>query len=101
MINKVIMRLEYECEKSLPAHFIYIGHSMREVFQALENNENLFRVLRVEANAIITHGENPFLRVFVNRNTHLRRFVPVEFDRIANQVLEQLHQLDFVSYHLR
>ena len=39
MINNVVMRLEYECEKSLPAHFIYIGHSMREVFQALENNE--------------------------------------------------------------
>lgn len=38
-INKLIMSQEFECENSLPAHFIYIGHSMRKVFKALENNE--------------------------------------------------------------
>lgn len=38
-INKLIMSHEFECEQSLPAHFIYIGHSMRDVFKALGNNE--------------------------------------------------------------
>ena len=39
IINNKIMRLEYECERSLPVRFIYIGRFMRQVYQALENNE--------------------------------------------------------------
>ena len=37
--HNVIMELEYKCEQSLPANFIYIGNFLRPVFRALTNNE--------------------------------------------------------------
>ncbi|MCC6346066.1 MAG: lysophospholipid acyltransferase family protein [Nitrospirales bacterium] len=40
MKNKV-MEIEYRAERSLPAGFIYIGSSVREIFRVLERNEIL------------------------------------------------------------
>lgn len=40
MKNKV-MEIEYKAERSLPAGFIYIGSSVREIFRVLERNEIL------------------------------------------------------------
>jgi KDO2-lipid IV(A) lauroyltransferase len=37
--HNLIMEIEYQCEKSLPAQFIYIGESIRPAFRALKNNE--------------------------------------------------------------
>lgn len=37
--HNYIMKMEYECDQSLPAKFIYIGKNLREVFRALARNE--------------------------------------------------------------
>jgi len=39
--HNAVMEMEYTCEQSLPANFIYVGKgkSMRQVFRLLENNE--------------------------------------------------------------
>lgn len=37
--HNYIMKMEYECDQSLPAEFIYIGKSLRKVFRALARNE--------------------------------------------------------------
>jgi len=37
--HNAIMEIEYKCEQSLPANFIYIGKFLRPVFKTLGNNE--------------------------------------------------------------
>ena len=37
--HNAIMEIEYKCEQSLPANFIYIGKFLRPIFRALANNE--------------------------------------------------------------
>jgi KDO2-lipid IV(A) lauroyltransferase len=37
--QKQMMQIEYRCEQSLPAHFIYIGKFMRDVHRAFQRNE--------------------------------------------------------------
>ena len=39
--HNAVMEMEYKCEQSLPANFIYVGQgkSMRQVFRLLESNE--------------------------------------------------------------
>jgi KDO2-lipid IV(A) lauroyltransferase len=37
--HNYIMKMEYDCDQSLPAEFIYIGKSLRKVFRALARNE--------------------------------------------------------------
>jgi len=41
VIKNKIMEIEYTCEKSLRANFIYMGSSARQIFRVLQNNEIL------------------------------------------------------------
>ncbi len=38
-VNNIIMRIEYACERSLPAEFIYLGSFVREIYRALGRGE--------------------------------------------------------------
>lgn len=38
-VNNKVMEIEYQCEKSLPAKFIYLGQFLRPVYKSLANNE--------------------------------------------------------------
>ena len=41
VVKNKTMQIEYECEKSLPAHFFYIGGTPRQIYRVLQNNEIL------------------------------------------------------------
>jgi hypothetical protein len=73
----------------------------RELFplvQPLEHSKDFFEVLRIDSQAIVSHRKYPdLLGIAGGRNMHLRRSRAVVLDGIANQILEQLNQLPFVS----
>ncbi|MCF6147042.1 MAG: hypothetical protein E3K37_00105 [Candidatus Kuenenia sp.] len=41
IVKNITMKIEYQCEKSLPAHFFYIGSTPRQIYRILQNNEIL------------------------------------------------------------
>ena len=73
--------------------------------KALENHKNAFEVLRLNADAVIAHRENPFRTLFpglfcgnwkrlqFGRDADLRRCRSPKLNRIADEILEQLRQL--------
>ncbi len=70
--------------------------------QALKDDKDALEILGVDANAIVTHGKFPFLFPILHGNVHPRRFIRlVELKGIADQILEQLHQLGFIRHHQR
>lgn len=38
-VNNIIMRIEYACERSLPAEFIYLGSFVRDIYRALARGD--------------------------------------------------------------
>src|ERR1019366_8906244 len=61
--------------------------------QALEEDENALGVLWLDANAVIAHREDPVVSYPDRGNVYPGRVRTLEFDAIADQVLEELHQL--------
>lgn len=41
IVKNKTMQIEYQCEKSLPANFFYIGSTPRQIYRVLQNNEIL------------------------------------------------------------
>jgi len=41
IVKNKTMEIEFQCEKSLPAHFFYIGTTPRQIYRVLQNNEIL------------------------------------------------------------
>ena len=66
--------------------------------QALKDDKDAFGELRVEANAVVAHREDPFVPCPLCPNVDTRRLGTVELDGIAQQVLEYHDQLSVVSF---
>jgi hypothetical protein len=71
--------------------------------QALKNREQAAEVFRIDTNAIVTDFEYPetaiqciVLRADMNSRRCIRT---LEFDTVADQVLEDLHDLGMVPEH--
>src|ERR1022692_1043506 len=69
--------------------------------QALEEDENALGVLRLDANAVITHRKDPAVSFPDCGNVHPGRVRAPEFDAIADQVLKELHQLGGIRLDYR
>jgi hypothetical protein len=65
--------------------------------QALEKDEDPFKVLRVNSQAIVAHGKNPFVAtVFRSGDVYARDFGAAVLDCVPHEVLKYLSQLRFV-----
>src|SRR5437870_520620 len=70
--------------------------------EPLEQGEDPLLILRLDADAVIAHAEEPLATLTHSRDMHSRRLIgPVELDAIGDQVLEQLAQLNGVALHDR
>src|ERR1017187_8102088 len=66
--------------------------------QSLEDAEDAFAVLRIDADAVVAHLNQPVVRTANCRNMNFRRHAgPGVFDPVADEVLEQLNQLDVIG----
>jgi hypothetical protein len=70
----------------------------RLVVQALKHAKNAVGILRVDANAIVAHGEDPFLIRACYAYMHSWLLIPMELDGITDEVLHQLDELSRVPY---
>ena len=70
---------------------------LRAGVQAFEDQKDAIQRLGGNADAVVAHGEQPM--VFVPRGVHvdLRRLLAAELHRVAEEVLEQLHELRAVG----
>ena len=64
--------------------------------QALEDLEDLLRIFRRDSNAVVLHRKYPFRFPPLRRDVDARRILSPIFDRVAHQVLHQLHQANLV-----
>jgi len=71
------------------------------IVQALEDDEDALAKLRVDADAVVAHGEGPVRAGRLRPDLYQRLGGAVKLDGIANQVLKQLHQLHFIAQHGR
>lgn len=56
--------------------------------QPLEHLKNASEVLRLDADPIVLHGEDPMISVKSSGNVNFRAVCIAVFDRVANQVLQ-------------
>ena len=69
--------------------------------QTIEHAEYLLSVFRIQANAIVPHGEQPPIACVLGRDVDTGRcFAPV-LDRIINKRLENVLQHKLFGYHGR
>ena len=61
--------------------------------EALEYCEYPLGMSRVDSDAAVADGEDPFTIFLYCRNMHFWRLVPPELDGVAYQILEQPYQL--------
>lgn len=61
--------------------------------QALKDDEDAFGELRIKADAVVAHGEDPLLPFLLRSNMDTRRRGAMKLDSIADQILEYHHQL--------
>src|SRR5712672_833631 len=72
---------------------------LRLGMQALKNHEDALAMLGSYANAIVTHGNIPAACGSLGTNVNSCGLIPPEFDRVANEVLQDLAKLQFVCQH--
>src|SRR4030095_3690564 len=65
--------------------------------QTLEDSENALEILRVDADAIVTHRKLPLSSAMFHIDVDLRRTFAAVFDGIADEILEYLQQLRGIS----
>ena len=65
--------------------------------QALEDDEDAFGVFRGNPNAVVAHDEMPAPVFFAGADVNDGRPFAAELDRIADEVLEQLRELDLIG----
>src|ERR1035438_6391272 len=69
--------------------------------QTLEDDKDVFRVLRGNSDSVIAHAEQPVLaRLFRLRGNYGRLF-PAELEGVSDQILEDLRHLRAVRPHRR
>jgi len=71
------------------------------VVKPLKDDEDALGVLRRDANAVVPYGKDPPTAITAGRDMHAGRLVTPEFDRVSDQVLEQLTQLGGISHYGR
>jgi hypothetical protein len=69
--------------------------------QPLEDHEDALRILWLDTNAVVANAEEPFISLTLGRDVDARRVGAPVFQRVADQVLEELPQLDRVAAHGR
>src|SRR5437899_652688 len=69
--------------------------------QPLEDDKDAFKVLLRNADAIIAHGKMPATRLLLHADPNLQRPFTAELNRIADEVLKKLHQLDAIAGNSR
>ena len=61
--------------------------------QSFERQENLFRILGVEALTVIADEHSPFPLLLLGANLQTGRLVGTEFDGVTDQILKHQRQL--------
>src|ERR1035437_9994628 len=61
--------------------------------QALEDLENAFEILRIDADAVVLHPEDPAPLLGPGADMDLQGLLTVELQGVADEVLEELHEL--------
>src|SRR3954447_1194958 len=74
-----------------------LAHGM----QALEQHEDALEVLRLDADAVVGDADAPLGIFLLRRDVDARRRLAAELERIADQVLEELHELHLVDIDAR
>src|ERR1035437_1695493 len=69
--------------------------------QALEDLENAFKILRINADAIVPHPEDPAFRLGPGADVDFGRAFAAELEGVGDQILEQLRYLAFVHRQSR
>jgi hypothetical protein len=64
--------------------------------ETLKNPKQAVKVLWINANAIVPDGKLELRSFILDRYMHTGRFVAVEFDSVADQVLEKLNKLSSI-----
>ena len=67
--------------------------------QTLENHEYSVELRRIYPDTIIAHLKQPFAPALLRRDFYPRWVPSSEFNRIADQVLKHLRQLDRIGAH--
>jgi hypothetical protein len=66
--------------------------------QSLEQREDTLQVLRLDADAIVVHGEGPRALLPCGRDMHVRGLMrPLELNAMSDQVLEELAELNRIG----
>src|SRR5712671_713026 len=72
---------------------------LRLGMEALKNHEDAVVVFWGDTDAVVTHGNIPATCGSLGANVNSCGLIPPEFDRIANEVLQDLAKLQFVCQH--
>ncbi len=68
--------------------------------ETLKHDEDLLEMLRVDSNAVVSNGKDPFaVLISLGRDVDARRFGAAIFDGVFDQILEQLDQLRTIGSH--
>src|SRR5690349_20801745 len=71
------------------------------VVQPLEHHEDAFKVLRLDADAVVGHHDLALALPVDRRDVDARHRRGAKLERVADQVLEELRELHVVSLHYR
>src|SRR5918992_302554 len=66
------------------------------VVQPLEHHEDALEVLRLDADAVVAHRKLVAFAPVLDRDVNARHVLRAELERIADEVLEHLRELDLV-----
>src|SRR5205085_5455865 len=67
--------------------------------EALENTEDLLRILRVDSDSVVLCGKHPFAAAAIDGDMDAGDVRAPKLDRVYQQILEQPRQLDQISHH--
>ena len=69
--------------------------------ETLKNKEDTILMFHVDANSVIANGEAPKGIVLLCADVDGERLLATELDRVRNQVLEKLRDLDWIAMDCR
>src|SRR5258707_7146900 len=72
---------------------------LRLGMEALKNHEDALAMFGSDTDAIVTHGNIPAARGSLGTDVNCSGLVPPGFDRVANEILQDLAKLQFVCQH--
>ena len=68
--------------------------------EALEDCEDVAGVLGIDAEAIVGNGKNPVPAGFAGREVDARGIIAVIFDRVRDEILQQLAEVGLINHDL-